>query len=298
MVILYHGTTRALESPIHPLGETVSFDEVVQLNSERIKSGTITPEQRIFFVEGLRRAQLSIKTPRSDFGAGFYASCDNDFSNIWASSQIRQSLGKDSKNKSAFVYTLEYDADRASKGKIKLFRFDTTDIRWILFIAFNRGVLQRASAPGLYDKISEFEKSYDVITGPTADDRIYSLCRDYISPVAPYSEFITHKHVLKALESANLSIQYVFKTPEVCRNYIQITGKYTLSESEISKFCELSDERYENAYKYYRDTIKNLKTVQAGLNFQELITLIEQNSIDKFENIAEEVLVSESDETR
>lgn len=55
----------------------------------------------------------------------------------------------------------------------------------------------------------------DIIAGPTADDKLFSILKDYMNPKAGYRG-LGHNLLLSVLRAANYPKQYVFKTEQAC----------------------------------------------------------------------------------
>ena len=68
------------------------------------------------------------------------------------------------------------------------------DIHWILFIAYNRGLILNEEVKAILDKKYKDIKKYDVIIGPTADDKMFDTLNLF------FSNNITIDHCLHALK--------------------------------------------------------------------------------------------------
>lgn len=127
----------------------------------------------------------------SDFGLGFYVTTNIEMAKSWASRR---------REKPSYVnkYMLN------TEGLTSL-TFDL-DIYWLLFIAFNRGlIINEEIKIILYNKYKDIN-DYDVIIGPTADDRMFDTLSLF------FSNSITLDYCLQALNSMDLDIQYNIKS--------------------------------------------------------------------------------------
>ena len=123
----------------------------------------------------------------SDFGLGFY---------ITTNIEMAKSLASRKKEKGSYVnkYMLNTEG-------LNSLTFDL-DINWILFIAFNRGLILNNEIKKILDEKYAGINDYDVIIGPTADDRMFDTLNLF------FSNSITLTHCLQALNSMDLDVQY------------------------------------------------------------------------------------------
>ncbi len=158
----------------------------------------------------------------SDFGNGFYVTTNIEMAKSWATRK---------KDKPAYVnkYTL------ITEGLISL-TFDL-DLDWLLFIAYNRGLVENEEVKNIISQKYKDIDQYDVIIGPTADDRMFDTLNMFLSNT------ITLEHCIQALNSMDLDIQYNIKSIKGINNLC-----YT-------KNIELDDIDKE----YYYDEIKSKK---------------------------------------
>lgn len=127
----------------------------------------------------------------SDFGLGFYVTTNIEMAKSWASRRT---------NKPAYVnkYMLN------TEGLTSL-TFDL-DLHWLLFIAFNRGLIINEEIKIILENKYSDMNDYDVIIGPTADDRMFDTLNLF------FGNNITLEHCLKSLNSMDLDIQYNIKS--------------------------------------------------------------------------------------
>jgi len=94
----------------------------------------------------------------SDFGRGFYATTNIEMAKSWATRR---------KDKPAYVNKYMFNVDGLNSLTLDL------DIHWILFIAYNRGLILNDEINHILNKKYENIHEYDVIIGPTADDKMF-----------------------------------------------------------------------------------------------------------------------------
>lgn len=133
----------------------------------------------------------------SDFGLGFHITTNIEMAKSWASRR---------RGKPAYInkYMLETEGLRS-------LTFDL-DLHWLLFIAFNRGLIVNEEIKIILDNKYKDIDRYDVIIGPTADDRMFDTLNLF------FNNSITLDHCLKALNSMDLDIQYNIRSIEGIRN--------------------------------------------------------------------------------
>lgn len=160
----------------------------------------------------------------SDFGLGFYVTTNIEMAKSWASRR---------RGKPAYVNKYMLNTEELTSLTFDL------DINWLLFIAFNRGLIIneeiKAILANKYKNIDDF----DVIIGPTADDRMFDTLSLF------FSNSITLDHCLKALNSMDLDIQYNIKS---CKGVKAIS---------FSNHIELDDIEKD----YYTNEIKEKKNI-------------------------------------
>ncbi|MGL5694742.1 MAG: DUF3990 domain-containing protein [Peptostreptococcaceae bacterium] len=134
---------------------------------------------------------------RTDFGKGFYLTQDYGQAKRWSL--------KSRRDKIVNKYDLKID-------NLNVFNFGL-DIEWILFIAYNRDKAPSEIKPILQEKFS-FLENYDVLIGPTADDKLYNTIEEF------FSLDKTLEEALDILNCMKLSNQYLVKTKEGIDNLI------------------------------------------------------------------------------
>ena len=257
MTVLYHGTQSRITQELHPRGPLLTLEEVIRRNKSLEKG------HKIHFVEGIRAADA--KSNRSlDFGDGFYLTEDFDFA------CLRSCAGPLA---TSYIYRYNFDEDKL-RDRLNIFEFDGPNLQWLLFVAYGRNILTVDMAPKLYNEILDFEHQWDVIIGPTANDRFYGMCKAFLSPTNKYLE-LNHLMLLDILAQTNISKQTVLKTEKAC-SMVQELHVKEATPAERSSYEELVDIRaVENVAltdKLYDEAKKNLvHYARNGLNFRDLL---------------------------
>lgn len=123
----------------------------------------------------------------SDFGLGFHVTTNIEMAKSWACRK---------KAKDSYVNKYMFNVDGLNSLTFDL------DLNWLLFIAFNRRVVENEELINtLKEKYKDIDK-YDIIIGPTADDRMFDTLDLF------FNNNITLEHCLQALNSMDLDIQY------------------------------------------------------------------------------------------
>ncbi len=162
-----------------------------------------------------------------DFGAGFYLTRDERMAKKWASSK-----------RTAIVNRYELDLTG-----LKVFTFSLDKV-WLDFIKSNRGLEENH----LYDE-------YDVLIGPTADDKLYDTLQHYLNGILTASETIKILNVMgysdqvvlkhdKALESLHFLGSKQLQSLELqqCREVIR-TERRIASEKTLELMKQFAKER-------------------------------------------------------
>lgn len=158
----------------------------------------------------------------SDFGLGFYATTNIEMAKSWSTRK---------KDKDAYVNKYIFDTKDLDSVTFDL------DINWILFIAYNRRLIENERLNRyLQNKYKDLDKCH-IIIGPTADDRMFDTLNMF------FENNITLDHCLQSLNSMDLDIQYNFRSDKAIKalnftNYIcldDIDKEYYSNEIKMKK---------------------------------------------------------------
>lgn len=131
----------------------------------------------------VHRADLSRSREDIDFGKGFYLTPDRMMAKKWASSRVTSMVNE---------YTMDYTG-----LDIHVFGLE---IDWLEYVRANRGYGDNT------DEIISKYKEFDVIIGPTADDKLFDTVQMYLDG------YISAEQAIKYLNVAGYSDQIVLKT--------------------------------------------------------------------------------------
>ncbi len=157
-----------------------------------------------------------------DFGAGFYLTEDEIMACKWACSKNRSVINK-------------YVCDTTGLNVKRL----NADMEWFNYVMANR--LQTTKP---------FDDSvYDLIIGPTADDRMYSIFDAFTDG------YISEDNAVKVINCMQYSEQYVFKNQSAIKDTLRFEGSRELIGSECQMFKEQFKADREKASKRTRELL-------------------------------------------
>ena len=138
-----------------------------------------------------------------DFGKGFYVTEDLLMAKKWCCTKINS-------------FVSEYKLDCS---QLKLFQFKL-DEEWLDFIVKNRKLIENHK----YDE-------YDVLIGPTADDRLYDTLQDYLDG------YLTAEQTIRYLNVAGFSNQITLKSKKAldCLEFINMHKIEGAEKEELRK---------------------------------------------------------------
>ncbi len=149
----------------------------------------------ILFHGSIDRVEVPRIMPRElyrplDFGTGFYTTSDYNQAARWVGIRLARTLDA----QKGFVSTFGFDkqALEESGGTIKV--FNGVSAEWLRFIVENR----------LHGNV---EHEYDVVVGPVANDRVYTVLNLY------EGGFIDERNAIERMKPYRLADQYLFHTP-------------------------------------------------------------------------------------
>ena len=147
-----------------------------------------------------------------DFGAGFYLTEDKYIAKKWACTKRNS-------------YVSEYKLDLSG---LKVYQFKL-DKEWLKYVVDNR----------LFNLNKDYDK-YDVLIGPTADNKLYDTLQDYLDG------YINEKQAIKYLNIVGYSNQIVLKSDDAIKQIEFIIA---------SKIHNLEKEQLRNLVKNERKQI-------------------------------------------
>lgn len=184
--------------------------------------------------------------PKSlDFGRGFYAYCD-----------YNEALANICGNNHGIVSLIVCDC-----ANLKIYNFKDTK-EWLLYTAYSKGYLEKYKNDEIYEKLSHLTDGYDIIIGPTVDDKLFSIIDDFFKGI------VTDKAVHKVLHMFPPAQQVAFKTQKAC-NEIKVMNFWRFNYIDNQCLSKEFDENRAEALDeiaYIRQT-----TRRDGKYFDELI---------------------------
>ena len=124
----------------------------------------------------------------ADFGTGFYTTTDYNQAERWV--KIRKGTEK---YKKGFVSEFDVTDDLLLKPELKVLKFDSASSEWLDFVVANR-------------KNRNFTHDYDIVSGPVANDRVYTTIALY------EDEFLGKEATIARLKTFILVDQILFHT--------------------------------------------------------------------------------------
>lgn len=241
--ISFETLSRIVNNDIYPSNEILEkiysyfYENKIELNKEKIK--IYKEKYNVLLFHGSKEeiiGELSLSHSREnvDFGAGFYVG-DN----------YEQSLDFICFNQKGTMYVL--NADFSSLKVLKL----GVSIEWMLFIALNRGKLEKYKDSKKLIELKNKLNSYDVIIAPIADNRMFTTIDDFTR------SGITSEQAMHALKDLSLGDQIVFKSEESLKKLTILEKLYVCKKERLDAYKNKqkkifdSDDYINNAYEKY-----------------------------------------------
>jgi len=126
-----------------------------------------------------------------DFGTGFYVTTSYEQAARW----VRNRLEQNPALKSGYVTAYSFDEEGFAASGLARHDFprDPISLEWFRFVMRNR----REHNP---------EHGYDLVTGPVANDRVYTVITAY------EAGFVSEQEAMERLKPYRLADQYLFHT--------------------------------------------------------------------------------------
>ena len=124
-----------------------------------------------------------------DFGTGFYTTADFDQASRW----VRIRLSRNNDVDIGYVTAYDFDEMLMASTELSVRRFDGVSPEWLNFIAANR--LQ-----------GNIEHGYDIVIGPVANDRVYTVLNLY------EGGYIDERSAIERMKTYRLADQILFHT--------------------------------------------------------------------------------------
>ncbi len=168
----------------------------------------------------------------TDFGSGFYCTENLLMAKSWCALRNGQ-------------YVNKYELDLTNL-KVKEYKLD---LEWLLFVCYNR----------LNVDISIENSNYDVIIGPTADDKLYRTVQNFLDNVYSVDETLNILNCMKIDRQINLVSKKVLDNLKFL-GVVELTLKeiFNIKENEMLNLSTINDKvfksrRSSNKDVYYID---------------------------------------------
>ncbi len=168
----------------------------------------------------------------TDFGSGFYCTKNLEMAKSWCALRNGQYVNK---------YELNLNG-----LKIKEYNLD---LEWLLFVCSNRLSLD----------IKIEDNNYDVIIGPTADDKLYRTVQNFLDNVYSVDETLNILNCMKIDKQINIVTEKALNNLEF-KEVIELNIKeiFNIKENEILNLGSVNDKvfkarRNSNKDVYYMD---------------------------------------------
>ena len=199
----------------------------------------------------ITKPSLEYGRANTDFGKGFYVTSDYEMAEKWA---CRKQI--------AIVNA--YELDLSELADLEL----TTDKTWLDFVICNR----RQAKPNID------VAGYDIITGATADDRMFATIELY------EDGFISDDIAIAALNYMNISIQRCLKTKKALEKirYIGISSPSNQRKAEISYNNEQDRKKMSEAVKKLTADAKHKAEQQRKMaQLNDIVNRAQQFTVDR-----------------
>lgn len=148
---------------------------------------------------------ISLSRDDIDFGAGFYLTRDENMAKKWACNKQTSFVNK---------YSLIFD-------DLKIYHFKA-DEEWLEYVVANRYL----------EKSTFDDRKYDVLIGPTADDKLFNILDMYADGLLPTDKAID------TINCMHYSEQIVIKKQSIADNYLHFNGAHELKGFEKQQYIE------------------------------------------------------------
>ncbi|SEQ81676.1 Protein of unknown function [Treponema bryantii] len=194
---------------------------------------------------GLNDKIQPISRSLCDFGKGFYMGTEQE-----------QPLTLICNYENATLYELELNTSNLTIKEIPL------NLDWALFVAFNRGRLNKDSAPQLYKNYESYKNQIDVFKGYIANDRMFVVLDRF------FDGAITDVALVESLSALKLGIQYVAITQKACDS-IRVINEHKLTAEQKNQLIIKSEENRKTGISLADEICKQYR--REGKYFDEII---------------------------
>ena len=194
---------------------------------------------------GLSGAIAPLSRNACDFGRGFYMGVGS-----------HQPLTLICDDENPVLYTLDFKLDGLNVVEFQ------PDLDWALFVAFNRGRMERYADTPFYRRYQEIRESADAIYGKIANDRIYYVLNRF------FDRLFTDAVMLESLKALNLGNQFCAVTPRAC-SAVSIVDSRPVGSAERAVLREKAHRQRQLAIERTSDIVTARR--REGLFFDEIL---------------------------
>lgn len=160
---------------------------------------------------------------------------------------------------------------RAEAPRIYELSFDPTDLSvlevgsdllWALFVACNRGAMERYAGTALYGRLREMLRAADVVHGRIANDRVFMAVNDF------FERRMTLETLSEILKAVNLGGQYCARTARACER-IRVVSERFLDRTACANLALRSENQRRRAIEQTNTIIDGRRHLD-GVYFDEL----------------------------
>lgn len=147
----------------------------------------------------VRKPSLRISRKKTDFGRGFYTTTNAEQAEHWTSIKIERA-----KTGRRVVSVFELDDEFLANPELKIRRFNGPDEAWLDFVVdCRKGV----------------EHDYDIVFGPVANDKVFTVVNLYESGVLDASAAIAELKAYKTYNQLSFHTERVISAMKFVESY-------------------------------------------------------------------------------
>ncbi len=194
---------------------------------------------------GIKGPIAPLSRERCDFGKGFYMG-----------TELYQPLTMICDFEESRFYVISFNMTGLRVLKVK------PDLEWAMLVAYNRGKMEEVKGTSLYERYAAMSKSYDVIVGSIANDRMFYVLDNF------FMGNITDRALVMSLSALQLGEQYVAITKEACQ-HTKIEREVELSHLERTFLRDLSESNRVKGVNFANEICKDYR--REGQFFDEIL---------------------------
>ena len=204
--------SKVVNNKINPTDDLIEkiysyiYDCGLRLNEEKSRYYSSQRNVVLFHAskdELIGTPSLSYSRQKVDLGVGFYTGETYEQSLDFVCARDKGSI---------YVFDVNYHGLKIKKLGVTL--------EWVLWVAYNRGLLEEYNDTKIYKNIQKEMNEFDVVIAPIADNRMFSTIDDFVN------NGITSNTAINALNSLSIGNQVVFKSEESLKHLTSLDRLY------------------------------------------------------------------------